>query len=167
MPENTPLEILKEAILLERRGRAFYRTVAGQSAHPDVRDFFDAMAEEESRHIRILSEQFKAVRKSGRFSPEPLDDEPDTAAADTVLSSAVREKISAADFEAAAISAAMGMEEKAIRLYAGRADAATDPEEARLYRWLADWEGGHLQALSEMDRALTEAIWHDNAFWPF
>lgn len=167
MPDNNPLDILKEAILLERRGRAFYQAVAAQSPHPDVREFFEAMAEEESRHIRILSEQFKAVRENGKFAPDALDGESDATAANAVLSSAVREKISAADFEAAAISAAMGMEEKAIRLYAGRADTAGDPEEARLYRWLADWERGHLNALSEMDRALTEAIWHDNAFWPF
>jgi rubrerythrin len=167
MSEKSSLDILKEAILLERRGQAFYRTVADQASQPAVREFFETMAEEEARHIQILSDQFKSVRQNGRFSPRDL---PETAAgvvADQVLSPALREKIAAADFEAAAISAAMGMEEKAIRLYAGRADTADDPEEASLFKWLADWERGHLKTLSEMDRALTEAIWNDNAFWPF
>lgn len=167
MTENSPLNILKEAILLERRGRAFYQTVAGQTAHADVREFFEAMAEEESRHVQLLSDQFKAVKQNGRFTPEDLTDEHASMATDQVLSEAVRKKISAADFEAAAISAAMSMEEKAIRLYADRAAAASDPEEIKLYQWLADWERGHLKTLSEMDRALTEAIWNDNAFWPF
>lgn len=167
MTESSPLDILKEAILLERRGRAFYQTVADQTAHAGVRDFFKAMAEEESRHIQLLSEQFKAVKQNGRFTPGNLTDEHASAAAEQVLSAAIQNKISAADFEAAAISASMSMEEKAIRLYADRAAAASDPEEIHLYQWLADWERGHLKTLSDMDRALTEAIWHDNAFWPF
>ena len=167
MTDKSPLDILKEAILLERRGRSFYQTVAGQTAHDDVRQFFEAMAEEEARHIQVLSDQFKAVKQNGRFAPGGPAEEKSATAADQVLSSAVREKISAADFEAAAISAAMNMEEKAIRLYADRAATASDPEEVNLYQWLADWERGHLKTLSDMDRALTEAIWNDNAFWPF
>ena len=167
MSETSPLDILKEAILLERRGRAFYRTVAEQAGQEAVREFFQAMAEEESRHIALLAEQFESVKKDGRFAPKDLDDDPAGRVSRQVLSPEVREKISAADFEAAAISAAMSMEEKAIRLYADRAASATDPQEAGLYSWLANWERGHLKTLSELDRELTEAIWNDNAFWPF
>jgi rubrerythrin len=61
----------------------------------------------------------------------------------------------------------MAMEERAIKLYADRAAETRDPEEQKLYRWLSGWENGHLKILMEMDRELTEKIWHDNQFWPF
>jgi rubrerythrin len=76
-------------------------------------------------------------------------------------------QIAAADFEAAAVSAAMAMEKRAIRLYSERADGAEDPAEKALYRWLADWEKTHLDSLARVDRALTERVWNDNQFWQF
>ena len=75
--------------------------------------------------------------------------------------------MSAADYEAAAISAAMSMEENAIKLYSNRSAEADDPNEKALYQWLADWEKQHLHFLSDIDKELTEQIWNDNSFWPF
>ncbi len=79
----------------------------------------------------------------------------------------LKEEISAVDYEAAAISAAMSMEKNAIRLYAERSTEAEDPNEKALYEWLAEWERQHLNFLTEIDKELTEKIWHDNSFWPF
>ena len=41
----------------------------------------------------------------------------------------MKAQISASDFEAAAISAAMAMEKNAVRLYSERAEASEDPDE--------------------------------------
>ena len=41
MTESKPLEIIKHAILLERRGRAFYRKVSEQTEDSAVREFFE------------------------------------------------------------------------------------------------------------------------------
>jgi translation elongation factor Ts len=60
MTENNTLDILKNAILLEKRGKAFYRTAADQSTNSDVKVFFETMAAEEVQHVKILSDQFKA-----------------------------------------------------------------------------------------------------------
>jgi len=167
MSDTSPLDILKSAILLERRGRAYYENAADTAKDPAVKEFFKMMAAEEVQHIAILSEQYKKYREESRFgavamqTPSPVD------VAEAVLSAITASRISAADFEGAAVSAAMAMEERAIRLYADRADAATDPEEKALFQWLADWEGEHLGLLTRIDRALTESIWNDNQFWPF
>ena len=165
MTENSALDILKSAILLEKRGKAFYRIAANQSAHADVKAFFETMAQEEVQHVRILSDQYKAFKKTGAFSA------PDTsvtgAITSKVLTPEVKTRIAAADFEAAAISAAMLMEERAIALYAGRAKEAQDIEEKKLYQWLADWEKEHLAFLAAIDSELKERIWNDNGFWPF
>jgi rubrerythrin len=165
MNENSALDIIKSGILLERRGEAFYRTAANQSANEEVRAFFETMAVEEREHIKILSDQFKAIRKNGRFStPDAL---PEVSISQHVLTPAVKARIAAAGFEAAAISAAMLMEAHAITLYAKRSEDTQDPEEKKLYRWLADWEMEHLEFLSAIDAELKERIWNESGFWPF
>jgi len=165
MTETNTLDILKNAILLEKRGKAFYRTAADQSTNDDVKTFFETMAAEEVQHVKILSDQYKAFKETGSFKT------PDTSATGTiskdVLTSEVKGRINAADFEAAAISAAMLMEERAISLYAKRAEEAQDPEEKKLYHWLADWEKEHLAFLAAIDADLKESIWNDSGFWPF
>lgn len=165
MKENQALNTLKSAILLEKRGKAFYRTAAKQSTNSDVRAFFETMAEEEARHVRVLSDQFKTFGETGRFkAPETLDR---GTISQKVLAPEVKARIAAADFEAAAISAAMLMEERAVALYARRGNEAQDPEEKKLYRWLTEWEKEHLEFLAAIDAELKERIWNDSGFWPF
>ncbi len=167
MAEPQALEILKNAILLETRGQAFYRKVSEQTDHPAVKEFFDMMAQEEGNHISMLSGQYRSVAETGKFSDEKYGSGSAPDVASEVLNRELREKISGAGYEAAAISAAVSMEERAVKLYAERAEATSDAEERKLYRWLADWERGHLDALLDMDRELTEKLWSDQGFWPF
>jgi len=166
MPTQLPLEILKEALLLERRGHAFYAKVAGQAQSDAVQSFFKTMADEELRHMNILEKHFKAFTERQQFADVDAQDLGMTAMADKVLSEELKAQIAAAGFEAAAISAAMLMEEQAISLYADRAREASDPNEKALYRWLAEWEHGHLNFLAKMDREIKAEIWEDNRFWP-
>ena len=167
MSNAAPLNILKSAILLERRGRAFYENAAGAAKDPSVKEFFSMMAKEEVEHIAILAEQYKRYREGNRFAAVAPQTPSPTGVAEAVLNAITASRISAADFESAAVSAAMAMEERAIRLYADRAEATSDPEEKKLYQWLAGWEGEHLEMLSRIERALTESIWNDNQFWPY
>lgn len=170
MVTGTALDILKSALLLERRGKAFYAAAAEQAQSPPVREFFERMADEEERHVRVLSDQFAAYQRLGAFAapsgdPHPSGD-PSGDVAGAVLSRRLSDSISAASFEAAAVAAAMSLERNAIRLYSERAQSAEDPEERALYQWLAEWEAGHLELLSKVDREVTEAAWNDNSFWP-
>ena len=167
MSEDKTVEILKDAILLEKRGHAFYRQVADQASGKAVKQFFNFMAEEETKHIKILSDQFKAYQDNHKFDPGDFNEDHSTDAASNVLTGEMKAEIAAADFEAAAISAAMSMEERAIKLYSDRAEEASDSNEKALYNWLAKWEMQHLKFLSDIDRELREEIWNDNSFWPF
>jgi rubrerythrin len=167
MADDKTIDILKRAILLEKRGQAFYDKLARQASVDAVKRFFETMAAEEGNHIRILSEQFKAYQDNNQFNAAEFDEHQESGIASEVLSKEIKSEISAADYEAAAISAAMSMEEHAVKLYSGRAAAATDPTEKALYSWLAKWETQHLNFLADIDRELTEDIWHDQSFWPF
>jgi rubrerythrin len=167
MNDDQTTEILKNAILLEKRGQAFYSKIAEQASSQAVREFFEMMADEEIRHINILSEQFKAYRQNKKFDPGEYDENYTGSIAPRVLTMDLKNEMSAADYEAAAITAAMSMEKNAIKLYSDRAAAADDPNEKALYQWLANWEKQHLHFLSDIDKELTEQIWYDNSFWPF
>jgi rubrerythrin len=167
MEEDKSTQILKNAILLEKRGEAFYSRIADQASSKEVKRFFRMLADEENKHIQVLSDQFKAYQQNKKFDPKkyPVDDSENIASG--VLTEEIKSKISAADYEAAAISAAMSMEKNAITLYSGRAAEAEDLNEKALYAWLARWETQHLDFLAAIDKELTEQIWYDNSFWPF
>jgi rubrerythrin len=167
MTLSTPLDILKEAILLERRGQAFYHQVAAGVANQAIKEFFETMAEEERRHIEILEAQFRSYDQAQVFEKLEAGVNDGTTLADMVLTPDLMEQIGAAGYEAAAISAAILMEEKAVTLYSQRAAAAQDTDERNLYQWLADWEQGHLRFLVQLDKEIRQAIWQDSGFWPF
>ncbi len=164
---SNTLEILKKAILLERRGKSFYSQVAQQTNNPDVRNIFETMASEEGLHEDYLSRQYLSYQKEGRFEAVDLPKDEDDGIANLVLSDDLKKSIEAASFEAAAISAAIDMETKAIKVYEAQAEATTDPQEKELYQWLADWEKTHHKILFELDEDLKHRIWNDNQFWPF
>ena len=167
METPNTLDILKMAILMEKRGVAFYTNVAGQSSDPEISTIFKTMAEEESIHVKFLSEQFLCFEKNKEFTCPNLQDQAADSIANMVLSEEVKNRIAAAGFEDAAISAAIEMEKKAIDVYSAQAETARDPNEKKLYNWLSDWEKGHLKILNDLDNELKEKIWYNNQFWPF
>ncbi len=54
MGDDKTTDILKRAIMMEKRGQAFYEKVAQQTSGNAVKRFFQMMADEEKDHIRIL-----------------------------------------------------------------------------------------------------------------
>ena len=162
--QNRSLEIIRQALLLEKRGKTFYSTVAEQTQHSAVKAFFANMADEEQLHIDLLLKHYRSLKETGSFVSEEQD--PLKTAAE-VLSDEIVAQISGADYESAAIQAAINMEERAIKVYAERAESATDETEKKLYAWLLGWERSHLHQLHEIDSIVTERIWNDNNYWPF
>ncbi|MCJ7820029.1 MAG: ferritin family protein [Bacteroidales bacterium] len=168
MEAKSTTDILKEAILLEQRGKAFYSTVAAQTKSEAVRQVFSMMADEEEQHIAFLSRQFSHYEKHRTFTENaPHEEDPSEEVAMKVLSAEMKTQISAAGFEAAAIGAAIDFETRAVNLYAGRAESATDRNEKETYLMLAEWERGHHKWLMMIDKDLREQVWFDNNFWPF
>ena len=165
---RTAEDILKEAILLETRGKAFYTNVAEKCDNPSAKQVFEMMAREEDEHIKYLSKQFKNYIKEHSFlkPDEPVEDPEETVVL-KVLTDKIKKEVNAASFEASAISSAINFEMNAVRLYKSRAEEATDPNEKKLYSILAAWEGEHSRLLVDIDNSLRESIWNDNNFWPF
>jgi rubrerythrin len=167
MNEGETINILKKALLLEKRGKAFYGKAAQNTENEGVKRFFELMAAEEEQHVKILTVQYKHYLNGEEFSSDNYEHERNGDAALNLLTDQIMKKISAAEFEAAAISAAVAMEERAIKLYSDGAAVSDTPDKKKLYNWLADWEREHLRVLIAVDRELTESVWYDNQFWPF
>ena len=166
MSTNGSLEIIKTAILMEKRGKAFYEKVAEQSQSETVREFFTLMASEEEKHIHVLGEQFKAYHQQNKFLTSVDGYQASSDFDSEVLTREVKNEISSAGFEAAAISAAIAMEKNAIAVYSERAANSNNPGEKGLYDWLVGWETDHLHFLIRIEKELKEKIWFDNQFWP-
>lgn len=165
MSQEQALDIIKGAILLERKGKAFYETTARNTNSHAVKEIFETMAAEEEKHIDILSKHYKNLVRDGKLSDVKYDETPHQVSA-AVLTKQIREQITAASYEAAAITAAMAMEDNAVKFYSQRARTTTNPLEQELFDWLARWEKTHLQFLSDLDNELKQTVWFDNQFWP-
>ena len=164
---KSTIDILKEAILLERRGKAFYAMAARQTESEAARKIFEMMAAEEDEHINFLSRQFAYYEKNKSFMKIDEAADTDESTVMAILTEEIKSQVSAAGYEAAAISAAMDFETRAVQIYSDRAVSATDKNEQETYQMLADWEKGHHFWLHKINEDLREQIWYDNNFWPF
>ncbi len=164
MGDIRALEAIKGAILLEHRGRDLYKHFVRTVKNDAIRSIFETMVDEERHHLEVLGEHFKALVKDGTLADISYEAKPvDTAG---IISKDILGQISVAGDEAAAISAAMALEEKAVDFYRKSAGTAQSDTERALFNWLANWEETHLQFLAKIDRELTERVWGDNSFWP-
>jgi rubrerythrin len=166
MNKSNTLDILKKAFLLEQQGKNLYETAMDQASAEEVKAFFQELAQDELEHMAIIEKQLKAIIKTGAFISGDNQTKNTDATSSDILDTALIDKINAASFESTAITAAVSFEEKAVKLYAKRAEESNDPEEKKLYNWLSAWERTHLKKLVAVQEALMEKVWNDNNFWP-
>jgi rubrerythrin len=171
MPE--PSESLKKALAgirtaieTEIRGLEFFKTAADRCEDPDGREMFLAMAREEVEHKKLLEREFRSLLEQGKFLPHdevtkeiPLEE--------TALPvEAFRESLKRSNFEMSAIGIGIMLEKSAIEHFERMANETDDEEARKTFRWLAEWERGHLDQLMEIDRSLRDAYWADQGFAP-
>ncbi len=167
MDKSNTLTILKNAFLIERKGKSLYEKAMTHAKDESVKIFFKDLANDEQEHMDILEKQFKALMKDGKFMAGGFQNDGGAVAAPDILDESLKDKINAAGFEATAITAAISFEQKAIKMYTEREKEAVDPEEKKMYHWLSIWEKTHLKKLMALEASLIEDIWNDNSFWPF
>ena len=60
MKKVNTLTILKNAILMERKGQSLYLKAMEHANDESVKAFFKDLADDEQEHVNILEKQFKA-----------------------------------------------------------------------------------------------------------
>ncbi|MCJ7580248.1 MAG: ferritin family protein [Candidatus Aminicenantes bacterium] len=166
MDQLSRLDILKGALLLEYRGMALYESAVKTTENPEVKSLFSMLVNEEIKHIEVLRKHLSQVQNQSA----PIDyselDKLFPRKTDPILSKDIIRNVHGAGYEAAVISAALDFEKKAVEYYSDQASRSEDQGEKTLFKWLTNWEVGHMQMLADLDRELKEKIWNDNQFWP-
>lgn len=165
MDQDKRVDIVKEAILLELKGKALYESVTKAATVDGVRELFSMLVREEESHIRILNKQYSNLIKGEDFDASELERSGGTVTA-MVITDAVVKEISGAGYEAAVISAALEFEKNAVKYYSENAEKAKSEDEKKLYKWFTKWEQTHMMMLAKLDNDIKEQIWYDNQFWP-
>jgi rubrerythrin len=165
MSESRTLDVIKTAILLEHKGKALYESVRDTSKIDAVKELFSILADEEVKHINILTKQFRRLAQGLDLGTEGLEAD-HSRVTDEVISEDIVKKVSSAGYEAAVISAALEFEKNAVKYYCENAEMAQSPGEKEIFSWLTEWEKSHLLMLAKLDDELKEKIWYDNQFWP-
>ncbi len=166
MGENELLTALTNAIRAEVEGHSFYLMAAKTTVDALGKQVFERLAAEELDHAAFLRSQYDSIRESGTAAPVRLGI-PAVPAGSPIFSADIRKRIAQAHFEMTALSVGAQLEQTAMTFYAAQADTATDPEVARFFRELADWERGHYRTLVAQLDSLREEFWASNQFSPF
>ena len=143
---------LMASIQLEEESREFYLKAAKKSKNLYGKKVFEALADDETRHIVVMKEycEITAKKKSAPKLCAVVPQHKDIAKR-ILLSETESEQLAnvavGAD-ELKAYEIAMKMENKGYALYKESADKATDPDVNELYRFLMGEEEAHYDLLS-------------------
>jgi rubrerythrin len=169
------LAVIQRAIHNEVAGQRFYDDAAHHCIDPWAREIFARLAQDEEGHTCLLLAEYEALRTGGQW----LD--PETALAKNADVDITRftfpdddlgpelfpPQWSAADAidrradDLAALAFGVRMEQVAIDLYAGEAEAAQDPAARQAYQFLVEEETRHYEQLRGHWEALAGISFHD------
>jgi rubrerythrin len=160
-------EILKNAMIIERKAYVFYKKLADDATDASLKNLFEVLSDEEIKHFDTLKKQYLSLKNDNKFSPLVVSPKDKENPVSKVLTKEVLQKLSEVTFETAAIYGAYLLEKNSIDYYSNCLKEAEDSEEKALFEWLSIWEQGHLELLNSIDNDIKEEIWLNNKFWPF
>lgn len=161
-------DVMKTAISMEEDSERFYREAAGNAENPLARHTFEALADWEVEHRKLLQQVFdKAEATDSCPALSELDvEQTDVQEAATAIFDAAREQVEREPEPSEeldnAYAAAMAKERAAIEFYRSHIAETDDENERQLYEFLLGQERGHLNLL-----ATTEEYLNDTKYWHF
>ncbi|MEW6368097.1 MAG: ferritin family protein [Acidobacteriota bacterium] len=162
------LDILGKAYQIEIDGYTFYSMTAEKAEKPAVRELFDKLAHDEVEHKAYLRDIMRNYDEKGsaaflvqKKTPELL------AFTQKIFTDRFREQAQGAAFETAALSIGMTLESNAIAYFTRASTETSEKEVKDFYRFLADWEKQHLDALDALFNTVRMDFWSQSGFAPF
>ncbi len=164
---KTVLEAVKTAIITELRGFEIYKAAAERAHDPAARQMFQSLADDEGAHKEFLEKNYRSLLEKGEWAipatPQnltPLDHS-------DIITPDFLKRVKGGAFEMAVIAAGVELERSAIEYYASQARACPDETAKKTFRFLADWEKGHLDSLKDLERQMRDQYFADMGFSPF
>lgn len=163
------LGILQKAYQVETDGYTFYSMIADRTDKDAVRDVFAKLARDEVQHKAFLKEIAGSYEERGvaAFVAPVRPDVDMRVFANRVLSDRFKLQARGATFEVSAVSIGMTLETNAMALFGQQANVAPDGEVRAFYRFLADWEQQHYEALRELFADVRQDLFTGGGFQPF
>jgi len=147
--EQDIVRILESAVETERRARKIYLDAAEKASDPITASVFEALADDELEHERIIVEFWKAVERGAEWSEDEVDASLTKPAEGRIKDILSRCEASASDdanlldvYETAA-----NLERETRDFYREQADAAEDIRAKRFFTFLTIFEDIHLSML--------------------
>jgi rubrerythrin len=162
------LEILKKAYQIEVEGYTFYAMTAKQATKPAVKELFEKLAHDEVQHQNFLKSVGKRYDAEGTAAFAVAKPAVDLSAlTDHVFTARFKEQARGAAFEMGVLSVGLTLETNAMAHF-NHAAGATDSAEVReFYRYLAEWEKQHFDALNALYTSIRADFWGMGGFAPF
>ena len=162
------LEILRTAYQIEVDGYTFYSMTAAQAKKPALRELFEKLAHDEIQHqnfLKSVGTRYDAEGTAAFAIAKP-------AAAlsgltDHVFTARFKEQARGAAFEMGVLSVGLTLETNAMAHFNRAADTTDSAEVRDFYRYLADWEKQHFDALHALYGAIRADFWGAGGFAPF
>jgi rubrerythrin len=159
------IEIAREAIRLEIKGRNFFRLAAEVTQSDLGKKMFEKLANDEIEHLKVFGEMFTEATGGVEWKQFVRGEEKETSAIIEGLkermSGAGKEK-GAGDLEAIRIG--MELERKAIDFFSGLASASISSEAKEIAEKIREQEEGHYDLLqAQYDSVHKSGFWFDVA----
>lgn len=162
------LEVLQRAYQIEVDGHTFYSMTAARAEKPAVRELFEKLASDEVQHQAYLKAVLSRLDAEGtaafKLNLRPAGLEPFSQG---IFTDRFRQQARGAEFEVAVLSIGMQLETSAIDHFTSAAANTTSVEVREFYRFLADWEKQHLDALQSLFNSVRTDFWAEVGFAPF
>jgi len=156
------MKILKTAILNEVEGESFYTLAANNSKSPDIKEALESLASDEKKHQEVLKKVLANIT-------EGQDNTVDFGQLGVVspgIFKLQQAKRMVDNLEITVISTAILMEKASIDFYRLAASQSSDLNAQNLFKYLSDWEMGHLDALQKTYDYLEEDWFDQQHFSP-
>lgn len=161
-------DVMQKAMEMEEDARAFYENAAAEATNPLAEKTFEALAEWEIEHRKLLESVYEEAESTGscpvltELEAERVEMVEEAEEIFTTALQQVEDTLSHDPTLEGAYATAMEKEREAIRFYQEQLDATDDENEQMLYEFLLGQERGHLNLL-----ATTEEYLNDTQYWHF
>jgi len=165
------LDVIRQAILNEVEGIAFYDLAAERTSNPEVKEALTYLKDQEVDHEKWLKNLFERLLKKKHFELEFLpwleaehktQCEREKRGKSPELFAKAKEQFQNGKFfqtatmDLTVFKIGALMEQAAIDFYSQAGEKASAPEAKALYKQLVNWEKEHLNTLNEIHDTLSQ-----------
>lgn len=162
------LDILRKAYQIEVDGYTFYAMTAEKATKPAVKELFEKLAHDEIQHqtfLKGVGQRYDAQGTSAFAMAKPAVNL--SGLTDHVFTARFKEQARGAAFEMGVLSVGLTLETNAMAHFNQAAGLADSTEVREFYRYLADWEKQHFDALNALYASIRTDFWGTGGFAPF